>query len=122
MITFKQQFTFADSSIKAFAVFLGWQEKLTRQIEITDQEETETQGKLTHFENEEYDNPISFVDYVKEKAREHSLKFMTSWAEKLKADMLEVELNKVRVIAEPQLDEQIVKVVTDALIDEVIIE
>ena len=83
-ITFKQEFTYPEELVKGFATFLGWQEKLTRQIEVTDDDTTTP--ITTHIENEEYDNPQSFVDFVDEKAREHTLLFTKSWAESLKAD------------------------------------
>ena len=91
MITFKQQFTFNEEAVKGFAIYLGW---------------------------EEDENTESFIDFVNNKAREHSLKFTKAWAEKLKQDYIN---QTVKENIEPQLYQQIVKPVEDALINEVIL-
>ena len=106
-ITFKQQFTFNEEAVKGFATFLGWQEKLTKQIEIIDDETTTP--VTSHFENEEYDNPQTFIQFVEEKAREHTLLFTKSWAEKLKQDYLNAQVNEFKAQVEPTLNEQIIK-------------
>lgn len=118
-ITFKQQFTFNENSVKGFAIHLGWSEKLTRQIEVVDDETTDPVTK--HFENEEYDNPQTFVEFVEEKAREHTLSFTKSWAQKLKQDYLSVQVEEFKATIEPSLDEQIIKPVEDALTSETIV-
>jgi len=120
MITFKQEFTFPEEAIQGFALFLGWQEKLTRQVEIVDQEETETQGRLTHFDNEEYDNPESFTELVARRAVEHSSTFTKSWAEKLKQDAINSQLEELRATIEPTLYAQIVQPVEEALTSEIL--
>jgi len=116
MITFKQQFTFNENAVKGFATFLGWQEKLTRQIIVQDDEVT------THFEDEEYDNPESFTEYVERKAVEHSLEFTKSWANKLKQDEIERQVSELKESIEMPLHTAIVQPVEDALISEIIYE
>jgi hypothetical protein len=108
-ITFKQQFTFNEEAVMGFAIFLGWRDMIETQSEYKDGEMARTIM---------IENPESFTDFVDRKAREHSLEFTKSWAEKLKQDYI----NKtVAENIEPQLHEQIVKPVEDALISEVII-
>ena len=119
MITFKQQFTYPEELVIGFALFLGWKEKLTRQIEIVD--DSTTDPVTTHFETEEYDNPQSFTEYVDMKAREHTLLFTKSWAEKLKQDYLNVQVDEFKAKVEPSLNAQIIKPVEDALITEIVV-
>jgi hypothetical protein len=118
-ITFKQQFTFEEEAVKGFALFLGWKEKLFNQIEVTDQEATDTQAKLTHFEQEEVDNTETYIDYVSRRAKENSLAFTKQWAEKLKQDYISTQLSDLQTKIEPTLQAQIIKPVEDALITEV---
>lgn len=118
-ITFSQHFTFPEESVKGFAIYLGWKEKLTRQIEIIDDETTTP--ATGHFENEEYDNPQSFTEFVEEKAREHTLLFTKSWAEKLKQEYLNTQVDNFKGTIEPTLYEQIIKPVEDALVSEITI-
>lgn len=118
-ITFKQQFTFNESAVKGFAIHLGWKEKLTRQVEVVDDETTDPVTK--HFESEEYDNPQTFVEFVEEKAKDHTLSFTKSWAQKLKQDYLNAQVEEFKAGVEPTLDEQIIKPVEDALTSEIII-
>lgn len=120
MITFKQEFTFPDEAIQGFALFLGWQEKLTRQVEIVDQEETELLGRLTHSENEEYDNPETSTEFVSRRAVEHSSVFTKSWAERLKQDAINSQIEALRATIEPMLYTQIVRPVEDALTSEIV--
>ena len=120
MITFKQQFTFPDESVKGFAEYLGWREQLSRQIEVTDVEATEENAALTHFENEEYDNPVGFAEYVEHKAIEHTLMFTKSWAVQLKNDIINAQVEEMKAIVEPQLHTSIIKGVEDALTSEIV--
>lgn len=112
-VTFKQQFTFPTESVKNFAIFLGWEEKLKRSVPKLDEE-----GKdMGDFIIEEYDNPETFVEFVEQRAKEHTLQFTKRWAEKLKSDII---AQQVAQKIEPTLNEQIVKPVEDALISEVV--
>ena len=118
-ITFKQEFTFNEDAVKGFALHLGWKEKLTRQIRVVDDDTTDL--VTTHFEYEEYDNPQTFVQFIEEKAREHTLLFTKSWAQKIKQDYLNVQVDEFKATIEPSLDEQIIKPVDDALTSEITI-
>lgn len=118
-ITFKQQFTFNEEAVMGFALYLGWQEKLTRVIEVVDDETTTP--VTTHFANEEYNNPQTFTEYVDEKAREHTLKFTKSWGETMKENMIHAQTMQFRASLEPSLDEQILKPIEDALISEIVV-
>lgn len=118
-ITFKQEFTFNKDAVKGFALHLGWKEKLTRQIRVVDDDTTDP--VITHFEDEEYDNPQTFVQFIEEKAREHTLSFTKSWAQKLKQDYLNAQVEEFKAGLEPTLDEQIIKPVEDALTSEITI-
>jgi hypothetical protein len=118
MITFKQQFTFDEDSVKGFAKHLGWQEKLTRQIEVVDDETVDP--VTTHFETEEYDNPETFIDFVDKKAREHTLRFTKQWAENLVYIEIENQKQSVENTIKTQLENDIIKPVEDALSSEVI--
>lgn len=121
MVTFTQTFTFPESSVKGFAEYLGWQEKLSRQITVVDEE---TDGVLiaSHFETEEYDNPQTFAEFVDERAKAHSLSFTKSWAETLKQQEIDMQVNELRDSIEPTLQAQIVQPVEDALTSEIISE
>jgi hypothetical protein len=119
-ITFKQQFTFEKNAVKGFALHLGWQEKLTRQIEVVD-DDTTTPPTI-HLENEEYDNPQTFSEFVDEKAREHTLLFTKSWAQTLKDSYLSQQVNEFKATIEPSLNAQIIQPVEDALVSEIIEE
>ena len=118
MITFKQQFTYPEELVKGFAIYLGWKEKLTRQVEIID-DDTTTPITI-HLEMEEYDNPQSFIDYVDVKAREHTLLFTKSWANKLKTDALNAQVDEFKANIEPTLYTQIIQPVEDALTSEIV--
>lgn len=120
MITFKQQFTFEETSVKNFAIHLGWKETLTRQITVVDETDEEGNATSSHFETEEYANPETFTEFVDKKAKEHSMGFIKSWAEKLKSDYMDAQIKELRDTAEPQLDLEIIKPVEDALTSEVI--
>lgn len=118
-IIFKQQFTYPEELVKGFAIFLGWKEKLTKQVEIVD--DNTTTPITVHFKEEEYNNPQTFLQYVDEKAREHTLLFTKSWAENLKQEQLESEVSLFKATLEPSLNAQIIKPVEDALISEIVI-
>lgn len=120
MITFKQQFTFQAEAVKAFAIYLGWKEKLTRRIEVVDDDTTVP--VTTHFEAEEYDNPQTFAEFVDEKAREHSLLFTRQYAEHLKTEILQAQINTLKEESESTLYAEIVAPVEQALISEIIEE
>lgn len=113
-ITFKQQFTFNEESVKGFAIHLGWQETLTRQTEVMIDD-------VPTLQNEDYPNPQTFAEYVDEKAREHTLKFTKSWAEQLKNSYLNAQVQEFKTTVEPSLNDQIIKPVEDALISEILI-
>lgn len=115
-ITFKQEFTFPEESVKGFALFLGWIEKFTRSIAIVDENGVDT----GNFEIEEYDNPETYIQYVERLSIEHTQKFTKAWAEKLKEDYLNTQVESFKEQTEPALYEQIIKPVEDALISEVI--
>lgn len=119
MITFKQQFTFNEDAVKGFATHLGWQEKLTRQITVID--DNTTIPVTTHNEAEEYDNPQTFTEYVDMKAREHTLLFTKSWAQKLKTDTLNAQVDEFKANIEPTLYTQIIQPVEDALTSEIVV-
>ena len=119
MITFKQQFTFTEESVKNFAIFLGWQEKLTRQVE---KEDTAVEPPAIYTETEEYDNPETFTDYVDRLAKEHSAKFTNAYAVSLKEQEINRQVEELKATIEPAIDEQIIKPVEDALTSEVVID
>lgn len=73
----------------------------------------------THFENEEYDNPQTFSQFVDEKAKAHSLAFTKSWAETLKQQEIDRQVNELKETIEPTLHNQIVQPVEDALVSEI---
>lgn len=119
-ITFKQQFTFNEEAVMGFAIHLGWQDKVTRQIEVVD--DATTTPVTTHFATEEYNNPQTFTEYVEEKAREHTLLFTKSWGERIKKQYLNAQVDEFRSTIEPSLNAQILKPIEDALISEIIVE
>ena len=109
-ITFTHTFTFPKDKVKNFAIFLGWQEKLTRQIEVLDDNNV-----VINFEDEEYDNPETFSEYVDKLAKEHTLTFTKQWANKLKEDYINAQVAELKAQIEPVADEEIVKPVENAL-------
>jgi hypothetical protein len=109
-ITFKQQFTFNEEAVKGFAIHLGWKEKILVPVEENN----------PYSQMEEIDNPQTFIDYVDEKAREHTLLFTKSWANKLKDEYLNAQIQTLKDDVEPTLYLQIVKPVEDALTSEII--
>jgi len=115
-ITFKQQFTFEEEAVRGFAIHLGWKETLTRGVDIVNEDLI-----MTRFEIEEYPNPQSFTDYVDEKAREHTLLFTKSWAEELKNNYLNAQVEALKTTVEPTLYTQIVKPVENALTSEIVV-
>jgi len=120
MVTFTQTFTLPESSVKGFAEYIGWQEKLTRQKIVVDDDTTTPE--TTHFEIEEYDNPQTFAEFVDEKAKAHSLSFTKSWAETLKQQEIDRQVQELKDTIEPTLQAQIVQPVEDALTSEIISE
>lgn len=116
-ITFTHKFTFPEDKVKNFAIFLGWQEKLTRQIEVVDDDTTTP--PTVHMEDEEYDNPETFSEYVDKLAKEHTLIFIKQWADKLKQDYVETQVAELKAQIEPVADDEIVKPVENALITSV---
>jgi hypothetical protein len=118
MITFKQQFTFNEEAVKGFALHLGWTEKVTEQEIVVDDDTTDP--VTTHTEQVEVDNPVTFIEFVKEKAREHSLQFTKGWANTLVESEITKQKSELEETLRPQLEQAIVKPVEDALEDEVI--
>jgi hypothetical protein len=117
MITFKQQFTFPEESVKNFALYLGWQEKVT----IYNTVETESEfGINTTQVPEEIDNPQGFAEYVDEKAKAHSLAFTKSYAEHLKQEEINRQVEELRASIEPTLEAQMITPVIEALQSEII--
>lgn len=114
-ITFTQTFTFPEQSVKGFAIYLGWQEKLTQKVETWTDELW-----WPIFTTEEYDNPQTFAEFVDEKAKAHSLSFTKSWAEMLKQQEIDRQVNELKETIEPGLHDQIVQPVEDALMSEII--
>jgi hypothetical protein len=119
-ITFKQQFTYPEESVKGFALFLGWQERLSREIEVVDDDTTTP--ITTHKSLEEYDNPQTFSSFVEHAAKEHSLKFIRSWAENIAQSELHNQIIAITNVTGAELHNQIVTPVEDALVSEVITE
>lgn len=123
-ITFKQQFTFPEEAIIGFAKFMGWEEKKTREVMITvesDPEDETTSEPTVRYEQEEYDNEETYVAFVERKAVEHSQKFTVAWAETLKNQYIAEKIEALKAELEPQLHEQIIKPVEEALKSEIII-
>ena len=119
MITFKQQFSYEEEAVKGFAVFLGWKEKLVRRVlkEVTSNLEG-VESTISTYENEEYDNPETYVQYVERKSKEHSELFTLAWAKSLVKE-------QVRLHGELQretIEAQILLPVKEALIVETIME
>ena len=119
MITFKQEITVSEELVKGLAKELGWQEKLTRQNTVVDDDTT--YPVTTHFEDEEYDNPETFIQFVDRKGKEHSVNFFKPYGEKIVRE----ELAKTGVLEQveatkAQLEEAVLKPVLESLTSEVI--
>jgi len=114
-IKFKQEFTFERESVKNFAKFLGWQETITEQQEVL------LEGhEFPQIENVEVPNPQTFIQFVEQLAREHTLQFTKAWAENLKQQELRRQTSELIAEIEPVLTEQIIKPVEDSLVSETV--
>lgn len=101
-ITFTHTFTFPEQSVLGFAKFLGY-------VESSETPRFDSNG--TFIETTITPNAESPVDYVSRLSKEHSLTFVTKWANWL----AEKELEKQIDIIKPQIDEALVKPVEQAL-------
>lgn len=121
MITFKQEITVSEELVKGLAKELGWQETLTRQIEVVDDDTTDP--VTTHFETEEYDNPETFIQFIDKRAKEHTSNFFKPYGEKIVKEELEKTgvLNQVET-TKAQIEESVLKPVLESLTSEVIEE
>lgn len=108
-ITITQSFTFPEESVKWFAIYLGWREKITQQKVSTNWE----------VENIEIDNPQTFASFVEEKAKEHTQKFVLQYANRLKQERLAEEAEKAKNAISPILDEEIINPIKEALVSSI---
>lgn len=101
-ITFTATFTFPKESVLNFAEFMGYQNKIIEEVRENDT------AISTH---KEVDNPESAFDFIARLAKEHNELFVTKWADFL----VEAEVQKQIGIIKPQLEQQIVQPVKDAI-------
>jgi hypothetical protein len=129
-LTFKQELTVTEELAKGFAIYLGWKEKLTRQITVVDDDTTDP--VTTHFADEEYDNPETFIQFVDRKGKENTLNFYKPYSDLVVAQELEktgipqqiqhVEQEAQTVLenAKTEIENAVVKPIMDSLTSEVV--
>lgn len=96
--TFTATFTFPTDSVIGFATFIGYQATIMQPINDPTQP----------FRLVSVPNPQSAIDYLVQKATEHNQSFVRQWADFL------VQQN-IETTVKPQLDQQIVQPVLNAV-------
>lgn len=104
--TFTATFTFPTDSIIGFATWLGYSSTIKQPVLNDD-------GSIKMYEDVQ--NPQSALDFVKGKATNHIQTFVTGWAEYLKKQAIKEQVDALTSQLSPQLDEQIIKPVKDAI-------
>lgn len=90
---------------KARAVFLGWEERLTRQVKISP--EAVIKGGLAaapYFSTEEYDNPETYQEFVKRKWQEHQDYFDDAFIKHLEEKKFEEKTEGIRESARAEIE------------------
>jgi hypothetical protein len=117
MITFKQQITVPKELVQGLALDLGWTPKLTRQVEIVDDDTTEP--ITVHSEDEEYPNPVSAEEYIDQKAKEHTQNFFLPFGEKLVEQAVasaQAQVEHAKEMAQEQIIEPILQALTTEIV------